>query len=175
MRFIILFSIALCGFSQAAFEKQILQKWPNEQPKKVYEGKLGDYHIFAGYFEDGKKRMIMKCERKDDKMYLVKATSNDHDGKIISDIKDGNGEFKVVFSNGKTEYIEYYKQGRLEGETTYWWENGNLSMKGSYLNGKKQGPWKVYTEAGVEQETLYFIEDKQVNQKEWFDYKVNLK
>ncbi|MBN1232340.1 MAG: hypothetical protein JXA60_03185 [Candidatus Coatesbacteria bacterium] len=169
-KFLLLFiCIAYACSSLSAAGKQILEEWPNKKAKRVFEGQMGNYLVIAGYFEDGKKRLIMKLEKKDSKNYLAKATSYNPDGSELCNIKDGNGELKVLFGNGQVEYVETYKNGRLEGETTYWWDNGVLSMTGSYKEGNKHGIWKVYDKEGEEEVVYYFIDGKEVKEQEWLE------
>lgn len=60
--------------------------------------------------------------------------------------------------NKPEEYIEYYdsgkvslktfidKEGKLNGKTTVYYENGNIKAEGEYDNGEKNGMWRYYYE-----------------------------
>lgn len=63
-------------------------------------------------------------------------------------------------NNKPEEYIEYYdsgkvllksfkdKDGKINGKTTVYYENGNKNGEGMLENGKQQGEWKYYLENG---------------------------
>ena len=43
-----------------------------------------------------------------------------------------NGLYKRYFDNGKQLSEENYNDGKLEGKWTYWYENGQLKLKGNF-------------------------------------------
>ncbi|OUW61282.1 MAG: hypothetical protein CBD58_03320 [bacterium TMED198] len=56
-------------------------------------------------------------------------------------------EGKFSIKNKKTGYTvieKSYKEGILHGPLKYYWNNGNLRLKGSYLNQRRSGNWKNF-------------------------------
>ena len=69
---------------------------------------------------------------------------NDGD-KFIGYWKDGmrNGTGTYYWDNGAKEVCNYTNDKR-NGTATYYWRDGASYSKGTYINGKKDGPWKDY-------------------------------
>ena len=56
-------------------------------------------------------------------------------------------EGKLSIKNKKTGYTvieKNYKKGILHGPLKYYWQNGNIRVKGEYLNQKRAGIWKNF-------------------------------
>lgn len=58
------------------------------------------------------------------------------------------GESKSFWENGQLEKIEYYQNGRKEGAYKKFYRNGQLRETGTYHRGKKIGEWKFFYENG---------------------------
>ena len=48
------------------------------------------------------------------------------------------GESKWWYENGQLYFQQYYKEGKRDGETEYWNEDGTLKEKIIYKDGEKQ-------------------------------------
>ena len=55
---------------------------------------------------------------------------------------------KEYYENGKISVIGSFKNGKGEGEWKWHRLNGNLEKIGSFKNGKQEGEWKLYYENG---------------------------
>ena len=65
--------------------------------------------------------------------------------KFIGYWKDGlrNGKGTLYWDNGAKQVCNY-TNGKENGTATYYWRDGASYSKGTYINGKKDGPWKDY-------------------------------
>lgn len=55
------------------------------------------------------------------------------------------GESVSFDKHGNMKGVTIYNaQGKKHGRTKLWFDNGNINLKGIYLNGKKEGLWKCY-------------------------------
>jgi antitoxin component YwqK of YwqJK toxin-antitoxin module len=72
------------------------------------------------------------------------------------------GEYKV-FYDGNLETVCYYindkLHGECNGESKYYYENGNLMNICNYVNGNRHGCYKQYDEKGNLINTEYYIND----------------
>ncbi|WP_378180850.1 toxin-antitoxin system YwqK family antitoxin [Aquimarina sp. SS2-1] len=66
------------------------------------------------------------------------------------------------------------KEGKLEGNSIVYYDNGNKMMEGAYKNGKKTGEWKHWYENGKPYIT-YLYKDGQVRILEYFSRKGKVK
>jgi antitoxin component YwqK of YwqJK toxin-antitoxin module len=48
------------------------------------------------------------------------------------------------FDNGQLSCKGQYLNGQQHGLWESYWDNGKLDYKGTYLNGKEHGPWEAY-------------------------------
>lgn len=59
--------------------------------------------------------------------------------------KNKIGESVVFNKNGDMSALYFYnKEGKRHGKMQTWFDNGNKNTEGIYLNGKREGVWKVY-------------------------------
>ena len=108
---------------------------------------------------------------------------------IEYDVVNGkkNGEFKILFLNGKPEMIgqmvdnsneglwKYFypnaqvesegnfKNNMLEGKWIWYYENGSLKEEGNYIKGKREGEWISYKEDGSIFEKKIFKDGNEVS------------
>lgn len=55
------------------------------------------------------------------------------------------GESVVFNKHGKISALYFYnKEGKRHGKMQTWFDNGNKNTEGVYLNGKREGVWKIY-------------------------------
>ena len=89
------------------------------------------------------------------------------------------------YSNGQQEYAAEYLNGKLDGISRYWSEDGLLISESEYSNGKPHGIWKEYyinrntkhevhyshgQKNGME---LWYYENGQVKSEQSFQYGVS--
>ena len=102
-----------------------------------------------------------------DTNYLVSSYIQDDKGKISDTsyyFKDNipDAFYKLFHKNTILIQQGLVNEGSKQGQWAYWKVNGTLYMTETYLNGKLNGPKKKYWEDGMMQESLNYINDKQV-------------
>lgn len=143
--------------------------------KKTYEGY--DQLRYQGTFEHGKEvgefmfykpkygkqPSAIKTYSKDTDLVLVSYFTKK--GKLIS-----KGQLKDRLRTGKWEYyhnntdaimmIEHYKDDKLHGKKTAYFDNGNITEEYNYINGNKEGDYKLYSLNGVLLQHLNYKNDE---------------
>ena len=71
------------------------------------------------------------------------------------------------YSNGQKKYECTYKDGKLQGLTTWWYENGQKHVERTYKDGKLDGLLTMWYKNGQKEEELTFKADKKISRKEW--------
>ena len=82
----------------------------------------------------------------------------------LGNLRDGKKEGKWVWyyhSTGKKGYKNSYKDGKLDGLSTEWYENGQMKYKGTYKNGKLDGLSTWWYENGQKEWEGTFNDGKQ--------------
>ena len=117
------------------------------------DGKREGNHKFHFFYYSNKDSVIRKLEDRffqgifnDLKFYYYK-NDNEHGNGVLrkwseeSNYQNGKleGLTHVWFQNGQLRFKGNYRNGMLEGLTTVWYENGQLRFKGNYRNGKLEG------------------------------------
>jgi antitoxin component YwqK of YwqJK toxin-antitoxin module len=67
---------------------------------------------------------------------------------MFSEQKEKLEERKFWHENGQLQSQEFYRAGKLEGESKWWYENGQLASRGFFQNGKLKGESKWWYENG---------------------------
>ena len=63
---------------------------------------------------------------------------------------DKNGRHEVLSKKtGKIKLIKHYLNNALDGDYTYYWDNGNIMFKGAFKNNRRFGSWKNFDNAGI--------------------------
>jgi antitoxin component YwqK of YwqJK toxin-antitoxin module len=75
-----------------------------------------------------------------------------------------NGPATSWFENGQTSSTGSFLQNLPEGEWSQWYESGQLRSAGFYNKGKKQGRWNFFTETGEVDKDLtgVYVDDELV-------------
>jgi antitoxin component YwqK of YwqJK toxin-antitoxin module len=55
----------------------------------------------------------------------------------------------VYYDNGQLSFKETYKDGKKEGPWVGYYKNGQLRGKGTFKDGKMEGPWVSYNKDGT--------------------------
>ena len=84
--------------------------------------------------------------------------------KSLNYYKNGKaeGEWKTYWRNGNLEITENYNNNVLEGEQKVYYKNGNLRSKGNVKKGQADGEWEYYDESGNVTEIIGFKNGKQI-------------
>ena len=118
---------------------------------------------YKEYYEDGKIKQetyyIKGLKEGSEKVFM-----NNGDRVSESEFKDDklNGKHKRYFKN--ILILEcHYKEGKLDGEYTSYWDNGKVCTKTTYKNDKLDGEWEYWNEDGTLKEKLLYKDgEKQV-------------
>tara|TARA_B100000579_G_C22569534_1_gene728240 strand:- start:237 stop:464 length:228 start_codon:yes stop_codon:yes gene_type:complete len=61
-----------------------------------------------------------------------------------------NGQYIVMNKRtGKLKLVKTYADDILHGEFTYYWDNGNVRLKGKFIDSKRAGSWKNFDPNGA--------------------------
>jgi len=86
----------------------------------------------------------------------------------IAEKPKGNNVVKAYFPNGNIEYEAEYLNGKLDGITRTWSEDGIISSESIYNNNQPHGMWKKFHRSGsIMYETKYEYGKKHGFEK-WF-------
>jgi antitoxin component YwqK of YwqJK toxin-antitoxin module len=81
------------------------------------------------------------------------------EGKLVNRLNEG--EWKYYHEASKDLMAtENYSKGKLSGIRKVFYKNHNIAEETTYLNGKKNGPYKKYTEKGVVLEESNYKNDQ---------------
>ena len=62
---------------------------------------------------------------------------------------DKNGQYKIISKKtGKIKLIKHYVNDILNGDYIFYWDNGNIMLKGKFKNNKRVGTWVNYDSNG---------------------------
>ena len=91
-------------------------------------------------------------------------SAGDYSYKFEYGLKDGllDGEYKYKYNNGKLSQLEFYKKGIRVGPIKRWWMNGNIQLERSADFNKswyKNGQLREYTDYKNEQPKQCWDED----------------
>lgn len=73
----------------------------------------------------------------------------------FSSTGEKTGEEKIVDSNGFNRQITYYRNGTYHGAYIRFDSDGKLKTQGHYVNGKRNGHWRMSSDLVYAQEQLY--------------------
>ena len=62
--------------------------------------------------------------------------------------KPFNGKTVSIYDNNQKELEGFYKNGKKDGQFTYWFKNGNKLKEGIFKDGKQVGSPKKWNEDG---------------------------
>ena len=96
-------------------------------------------------------------------------TAGDYTYKFEYGLKNGllDGEYKWKYNDGKLSQLEFYKKGIRVGPMKRWWMNGNLQLEMNtdfYKSWYKSGQLKVYTDYKNRQPKKCWDEDGKESQ-----------
>jgi antitoxin component YwqK of YwqJK toxin-antitoxin module len=80
----------------------------------------------------------------DDKVWVEREIARYSDNRFVAD-----GFYREFFPNGQKFAEGQYKNGKQQGEWTYWHENGQVCRKVNYQDGQPNGSWDVMNAEGV--------------------------
>jgi len=87
-----------------------------------------------GNYVDDKKIGLWKFYHPNSKLEQI--------GKFAKNGK-ATGEWKWYFSDGSLRKIELLMNGVHENEYIEYSQNGDIKLQGEYINGNREGPWKI--------------------------------
>ena len=64
---------------------------------------------------------------------------------MVYEIKNGIGNIKEYYYNGKLKFEGEYLNGERNGKGKEYYKYGKLIFEGEYLNGERNGKGKIYS------------------------------
>jgi len=71
------------------------------------------------------------------------------------------GWTKAMWGNGQIKFLMQYKDGKMDGLGTRWYENGQKQAEGNYKDGKLDGLWTDWYENGQKELEANWKDDKE--------------
>ena len=75
---------------------------------------------------------------------------------------------KSFFANGNLEYTSELFNGKLNGTTTVWLENGTIFSTSQYSNSIPHGKWKKFHPSGILMFELTYVYGKKDGYEKWY-------
>ena len=82
---------------------------------------------------------------------------------------------KSFFANGNLEYESELFNGKLNGTTTVWLENGTIFSTSQYSNSIPHGKWKRFHSSGALMFELTYVYGKKDGYEKWYHENGNIK
>ena len=79
----------------------------------------------------------------------------------------GYSEFSY-YPNGQQEYSAEYLNGKLDGMSRHWSEDGYLISESEYSHGKLHGVWKKYYENGNTRYAAHYFHGQKHGEEIWY-------
>ena len=150
-------------FDEKGLRHGVWKGYHDESKRPRYEGTFehGKEKGVFKYFDDTKAQTIIAKREFSEKGTVAKTTFFDQKGNIVSEgvtvnkLKEGVWNY---YHKGSKQLmnVENYKNGKLEGLRTVYFNSGNIAEEAHYVNGKREGVYKVYYENGVVAEEATF-------------------
>ncbi len=178
---------SLCFISITALAQDINQFDSNGKRHGVWKKKFPgtDQLRYEGQFEHGKEVGVFKfyCQECGKQPASIRTYNNKGiakvqyftaSGKLVSEgdmiEKNREGEWVYYHKKGNTVMTrELYKGGKLEGKTTTYYPNGQVTEELTYVNGIKEGENLYYSPDGVLLKKLKYRNDKLQGPAEYYD------
>ena len=86
-------------------------------------------------------------------------------------VKDGKIGGEMLFRDNRRKLSAYnFKDGKMHGLSTEWYENGQKSLERNFKDGKQDGSWIQWHEDGTESLRATYEDDKQVGlSRAWYE------
>ena len=60
-----------------------------------------------------------------------------------------NGYYRIINQKtGRLKLVKHYKNGLVHGKIIYYWDNGQIRLKGQYKKMRRIGVWSTYDSNG---------------------------
>ena len=109
-------------------------------------------------------------------LYYEKSTNVPFTGQVygtsVGKIKNGKKEGEWLFyqdEDGELRVKYYYREGRVEGEYSLYWFNGQLMSKGNFKDSKREGEFLSYRENGQLFSKQNYKDGKSEGEQLWYD------
>jgi antitoxin component YwqK of YwqJK toxin-antitoxin module len=102
-----------------------------EEKKMVVPPSIVTREVVPDKFPDGKLRIERQIAKYSDDHY------------------ESDGFYREYYPNGQKFLDGQYRQGRREGDWTYWFDNGQVNRMVTFQNGQLNGEWEVYRADGT--------------------------
>ncbi|MGB1031726.1 MAG: toxin-antitoxin system YwqK family antitoxin, partial [Flavobacteriales bacterium] len=85
-----------------------------------------------------------------------------------------NGEKVSYSNNGQKNYVANFVDGKLNGELRWYYDHGQLKREGQANEGLYCGEFRNYYANGTLRSKIYYLDDQQHGNQEYYDYQGNL-
>lgn len=119
----------------------------------------GDRHGKSTYYDEfGEVQYILFHEND----YMLGYSYLGSDGKPVEMIEfdRNNGEMKTYYKNGKVSYEATYKNGFIEGKSSFYMSNGKPEMERNFIKGDLDGEYKTYYANGKVKSFIHYKDDQ---------------
>ncbi|HWR94837.1 MAG TPA: hypothetical protein VN192_06530 [Flavobacterium sp.] len=134
-----------------------------ESKRQRYEGTFEhgkEVGVFY-FFDDTKTKDVIATRTfnpKDNSVYTIFYNQKKYkvsEGKEVNKLYEG--EWKYYHLNSEVVMtLEYYKKGKLNGKRKVYYPDGKIAEEANYVEGKKNGEYKKYSEGGVVLEVVNY-------------------
>ena len=101
-------------------------------------------------------------------IYIISGNCTRMGSRKISELPSPGYTEVAYYPNGQQEYAAEYFNGKLDGMSRYWSEEGLLISESEYSHGKPHGIWKkYYVNQNIMLESHYFHGQKHGKEK-WY-------
>jgi len=84
----------------------------------------------------------------------------------VNSEKSFTGKVIGLHENGKAE--AEYRDGKLNGKVTTWYENGQKRSEGEWRDGKERGKWTYWYENGQKERESEYRDGKEISEKRYY-------
>ncbi len=153
--------------SEKPYTGEVFTNYPIGE--KLYQGTY-EYGLLVQYSylnKDGSVKEPVNIET------LIDRGGNLYD---INGQKPYTGDIFGLYSNGNKKLSGSLKGGKIDGLTTYWYENGQKSIEGTYkgvdesMDPIKDGLWTEWYENGLKEKEVTYLGDKKMEEKIFIQY-----
>ena len=141
-----------------------------EVKNKLKKDKIKNHFIFVGILlgilffpiiSEGKE-IFADYRVHFNKVYISNYVQTENDELKLKRVGDLTYEITNTgnFDNGGRQLNINLKNGIIDGQYNEYYSNGNIFTSGKYVNGKKEGLWKIYTENGLLWKSYEFKNDE---------------
>ena len=101
-------------------------------------------------------------------VYIMVSNCAHIDGHGVADSPSTTYTEVSFYSNGQKEFFAEYLNGKLDGVSQNWSEDGSLISESEYSHGKLHGIWKKYYENGNTKYKAHYFHGQKHGEEIWY-------